>query len=197
MVDHDQDVTSLTQLLDRLDEIAQVEERTSVAAIMELADRRFFGSVLLVAGLTTLAPVIGDIPGVPTTIGVLVFVVAIQMLFGRECFWLPQWVLKRSVTSARLHKALRWMRRPARWVDRVVRPRLTFLASGPATYLIALACLLIAAAMPAMEFVPFSANAAGAGLTIFGLALIARDGLMALLGFAVIAGVAIGAFHLL
>ena len=196
-MEQDQDITSLTQLLDRLDEVAQEGERTSVGAIMELASRRFFGSVLLVAGLTTLAPIIGDIPGVPTTIGVLVFAVAIQMLFGRERFWLPRWVLNRSVSSARLHKALTWMRRPARWVDRVVRPRLTFLASGPATYLIALACLLIAAAMPAMELVPFSANAAGAGLTIFGLALIARDGVMALVGFVFIAGVTLGAYHLL
>ncbi len=196
-MDHDQDLTTLTQVLDRLDQVALAAERTSVGAIMELASRRFFGSLLLVAGLTTLAPVIGDIPGVPTTIGVLVFVVAIQLLAGRERFWLPRWLRNRSVSSARLHKALTWMRRPARWVDRVVRPRWTFLASGPATYLIALACLLIAAAMPAMELVPFSANAAGVGLTIFGLALIARDGMMALLGFAFIGVVALGAYHLL
>ena len=35
--------------------------------------------------------------------------------------------------------------------------------------------------MPVMEVIPFSASGAGAALTAFGLALIARDGLMALL----------------
>jgi hypothetical protein len=44
------------------------------------------------------------------------------------------------------------------------------------TYVIAIACLAIAAAMPPMEVVPFSANGAGAALTAFGLALIAHDG---------------------
>jgi len=34
-----------------------------------------------------------------------------------------------------------------------------------------------------MELVPFSANAAGAALTVFGLSLIARDGVLALIAF--------------
>jgi hypothetical protein len=44
-------------------------------------------------------------------------------------------------------------------------------------------CLLVALAMPPMEFIPFSANGAGLALTLFGLGLVARDGLMLALGF--------------
>jgi hypothetical protein len=40
-----------------------------------------------------------------------------------------------------------------------------------------------------MEFVPFSANGAGMIWTLFGLALITRDGVLALLGFCVTGGV--------
>ena len=47
--------------------------------------------------------------------------------------------------------------------------------------MIAIVCVLLAAAMPPMELVPFSANGAGAALVAFGLALIARDGLLAVL----------------
>ncbi len=47
----------------------------------------------------------------------------------------------------------------------------------------AVSCILIAAAMPAMEFIPFSANLAGAALTAFGLSLIAHDGVLALFAF--------------
>jgi hypothetical protein len=36
-----------------------------------------------------------------------------------------------------------------------------------------------------MELVPFSANVAGAALTAFGLALIANDGVFALVGYAI------------
>jgi hypothetical protein len=49
-----------------------------------------------------------------------------------------------------------------------------------------------------MEFVPFSANIAGAALTAFGLALIAHDGLLALLAFVLTAMiVALGVYHFL
>ena len=41
--------------------------------------------------------------------------------------------------------------------------------------------------MPPMEFVPFSANAAGAVLLAFGLALIARDGVFALVAYVITA----------
>ncbi len=44
-------------------------------------------------------------------------------------------------------------------------------------------CLLIALAMPPMEFIPFSANGAGLALTLLGLGLVARDGIVLLLGF--------------
>jgi hypothetical protein len=44
-------------------------------------------------------------------------------------------------------------------------------------------CIVIAAATPAMEAVPFRANIAGAAVTALGLSLIARVGLQALLAF--------------
>jgi hypothetical protein len=58
---------------------------------------------------------------------------------------------------------------------------------GVSRYLIAAVCAAIAAAMPAMELVPFSATGAGVALTVFGLALISDDGLLALVAFVVTA----------
>lgn len=49
----------------------------------------------------------------------------------------------------------------------------------------AIVCMLVALAMPAMEVVPFSANGAGAALMTFGLGIVARDGLLALLGMVI------------
>ena len=66
----------------------------------------------------------------------------------------------------------------------MLRPRLTFLTSAAATRVVAAFCVLIALGMPPMEMIPFSANLAGAALAAFGLALIARDGLLALIAFA-------------
>ncbi|MFW5969942.1 MAG: exopolysaccharide biosynthesis protein, partial [Halofilum sp. (in: g-proteobacteria)] len=155
----------------------------SLRAIIEELGSRSFGPLLLLAGLVILAPIIGDIPGVPTLMAIIVLLVAGQLLLGRRYLWLPRWLLERSVTHAKVDRALSWMRGPARFVDRLLQPRLSMFVNGPGVYAIALVCVVIAAATPPMEFVPFTANGAGLALTTFGLALIARDGLLALLAF--------------
>ncbi|NKE71660.1 exopolysaccharide biosynthesis protein [Candidatus Manganitrophus noduliformans] len=178
----DRKLTNLEQLLDRIEKAAD-DDRVSLDAILDVVGRSSFGPLLLVAGLVTLAPIIGDIPGVPTIVAVFVLLTAGQLLFRREHIWLPRWLLKRSVARNKLCKALGWLRRPARFVDRLLRPRLTIFTQGAGIYAVAIGCIVIAAAMPVMELVPFSANGAGAALTAFGLSLIARDGLLALLAF--------------
>lgn len=175
--------TSLEQLIDHLDKTTQGVERIALRTVVEAVGSRSFGPLLLVAGLITLAPLIGDIPGVPTLMALVVLLIALQLLLGRRRFWLPQWLLGRSMARDKFAKGMHWMRPPARFIDRLLRPRLVFLTQGVGLYLIAVTCIAIAAAMPPMEVVPFSANGAGAALTAFGLALIARDGLLALLAF--------------
>ncbi|WP_375154439.1 exopolysaccharide biosynthesis protein [Pseudomonas sp. Q2-TVG4-2] len=78
--------------------------------------------------------------------------------------------------------------RYAKWLDRLLKPRLSVFVEGIARYFIAGSCLFIAVVMPPMELVPLSANIAGIALTAFGLALIARDGLFALIAFCFTAG---------
>lgn len=129
-----------------------------------------------------LLPVIGDIPGVPTATGVFVVLIAVQIVAGRKSFWLPDWLLDRSLSSARLKKPVRKLRKPAGFLDNLFKPRLTFLLSEPLVRAIAFTCLLISVIMPVLDFIPLSANAGGAVLLCFGLALIVRDGLMVIVG---------------
>jgi len=181
------EIADLEQLLARIGDAAGENEQVSLRAITEQLGSRSFGPLLLLAGLVTLAPIIGDVPGVPTLMAIIVLLVAGQLLIGRRQLWLPRWLLERSVARAKVEKALSWMRRPARFIDRLLRPRLAMFVHGPGVYAIAIACVVIALATPPMEFVPFTANGAGIALTAYGLALIARDGLVALLalGFTV------------
>ncbi|MFP4561281.1 MAG: exopolysaccharide biosynthesis protein [Thiohalorhabdus sp.] len=187
-----QDPQSLEELLDQIGEAASEQGQVSMDAILESVGRRSFGPILLLAGIITLAPIVGDLPGMPTIMGILVLLTAGQLLFQREYFWLPSWMLNRAVGQDGLRKALDWMRPPARFLDRWTRPRLRMFAQGTGFYAIAAVCVLIAFGMPVMEVVPFSANGAGAALLAFGLSLIARDGLLALVAF-VVTGLTAGA----
>jgi hypothetical protein len=128
----DEKVTNLEQLLDRIDEATRRRDRVTLGTVLELGGHRSFGPLLLLAGVIALAPLIGDIPGMPTIVGIVVFLVAGQLLVGRKQFWLPRWLLERSVAGDKTRKALGWLRRPARFVDRLLRPRLTMLTQGTA-----------------------------------------------------------------
>lgn len=179
---------NLEQLLDRFcrAQTGGGGEVTIESIVHEVGDRSF-GPLLLFAGVIMASPLSG-IPGMPTSMGVVVMLVTAQLLLRRNHFWLPRWLLQRSVRRSNLERAVKLLRVPARAIDRLLRPRLATLVSGRSVYVIGVACLVIALGVPTMEVVPFSATAAGVALSSFGLSLIARDGLLALVAFAVTFG---------
>lgn len=176
--------TTLMDLIESIETLEKGASRVSVDDVVSAVGRRSFGPLLLVAGLITLAPIIGDIPGMPTLMAILVLLVSVQLLAGREAFWLPGFLLKRSFSRQKFNKGLQLMKKPARWVDGLLRVRLPWLTGYIGIRVTALVCLMIALAMPPMEFIPFSANGAGLALVLLGLGLVARDGLVLLLGLA-------------
>ncbi len=117
-----------------------------------------------------------------------VLLVAVQMLIGRKNFWLPSIILNRSVEHHKVQKALAWLSKPARGIDRFLKPRLTFLVNRRGSYGIAALCVAVGLSMPLMELVPFSSSAAGLALLILGLSLVAQDGLLALLAMILFGG---------
>ena len=177
------EATNLTELIQTMEQMERDAPRVSVDDIVNAVGRRSFGPLLLIAGLITLAPIIGDIPGMPTLMAALVLLVSTQLLAGRKTFWLPKWLLNRSVSRKGFDKAIHALKKPAQWIDNLLGVRLKWMTGYAGIRATALACLLVALAMPPMEFIPFSANGAGLALTLFGLGLVARDGLVLSLGF--------------
>ncbi|MGP5711118.1 exopolysaccharide biosynthesis protein [Vreelandella alkaliphila] len=178
-----QDASNLTELINTMERMEREKAKVSVDDVVHAVGRRSFGPLLLLAGLITLAPIIGDIPGMPTLMAALVLLTSVQLLIGRETFWLPKWLVKRSISRNKFDKAIHYMKKPATWVDSLLGVRLAWMTGYIGIRVTAVMCLLIALAMPPMEFIPFSANGAGLALTLFGLGLVARDGIMLSLGF--------------
>jgi hypothetical protein len=187
-MDETRTIEGLEQLLDLIDQTAAEKKNISLESIMKAIGNRSFGPLLLLAGLIVIVPILGDIPGVPTAIALLIILIAGQLIVGRDHFWLPAWLLSRSVQHDQLCRILRWLRPAARFLDRWTRPRWVFITQGGGTYIVALTCMTIALAMPPMELIPFSANGAGIALIAFGLALITDDGLAAVLALTITLG---------
>jgi hypothetical protein len=189
-----QEPHNIQQLLQRIESAAGDGDPVRMHTIVEEVGRRSFGGLLLLAGVIGASPLSG-IPAMPTTIAVIVLVVSVQLLLGRDGFWLPQWVLERSIARSKVDKALSWLRPPARLIDRFLRPRAMPLVHGAGAYVIALVCAFIAVGVPVLELAPFAATVGGAAIALFGLALISRDGTLAVLGYIFAAAVYVFAFR--
>lgn len=190
----------VTAMLDRVDRLAdsQRTDPVGLGETLDAAGHHSFAPVLLVLGLIMVVPGPADIPGVPIALGLLVIITSVQILMRREHVWVPAWMERWTIAPHRLRKMVHWLRRPARWSDRITRPRWTWLVEQAGASIIAVACILIALATPVLEFVPFSANVAGAAIAAFALALVARDGLVGGVATALsIATAAIVAYQLL
>ncbi len=174
------DIDSLAALVQRIRSIDENEDPVTLQSVLEIIGPRSFGPVILLAGLVTMAPLIGDVPGVPTMMAAVVILTAGQVLFGKHEFWLPAWLRRRSISRDKLGRFLGWMDRPAKILDRLFSSRLEPVTKGWGVYLIAVACILVALVMPFLEAIPFSSNIAAIAWVTFGLATIFRDGYVAI-----------------
>lgn len=144
---------------------------------------------LLVPALIVVTP-LSAIPGLSSIIGLSIALIAVQMVFGRDHVWLPDWIMQRRVARQRLDKALSVLDKPAGFVDRLTRQRLSWLVRPPLSWVPQSICMLCGLAMPFLELVPMSSTILGAAVSLFALAIVTADGLIAIFGLAIIAGAA-------
>ncbi len=183
-MDNHRDPADIEELLDRIEAGVSSRSHVSIGEMMDSVGRRTFGPVVLLVGLILVTPLSG-VPGMPTLMGLLTLLTLGQVLVGRKHFWLPGWLAQRQIPRKKLVQGLEMLRPPARRIDRLIRPRLALLVKGFGLYVMALACMIIAVVMPATEIVPFSASIAGFALMTFGLAMISKDGLLALFAWGI------------
>jgi hypothetical protein len=177
-----EDAGDLEELIEQIDLAAQGHDKVSMKLIMEAVGKRSFGPLILTAGLILVTPLSG-IPGLPSILAVFILLVAVQLLFHWDHFWVPKWILRRTIKVDRLRPALRILSRPARWVDKLLRPRMRFLTHNGGSHLAALVCIVIAVLTPPLELLPFSATMNGVILSALGLSLVTHDGLLALAAY--------------
>lgn len=177
-------------VIDQLAETGDRNDQVSLGDLQEAIGQRSFGPFLLVPAIIEASP-IGGIPGLPTVLAIIVVLFAVQMLFGKQHFWLPRVIRNRSLEGDRLKRALEYVKPVARWNDKVIRTRFTWATREPFIHIVAGLCILLACTVPPLEAVPFASTAPFGTIGLFGLALIARDALLVLIGFAL----ALGAFY--
>ena len=168
-------------------EKAREDGDLSVDELLDVFGARSLGPMLMIFGLIAATPPIGAIPGVPTTMGLMTLLFSVQFAIGRPRVWVPKVVADRAIGIAKLEAGQRRAHGVAMKIDALVKPRFSVLTTAPANRVIALAASALALTMPPLELVPFGVAVPGVALICFGIGLVGKDGLFALLGLLIAA----------
>ena len=184
---------SVINIVRRLDEPAPDESgEISLGQVIESFGTRSYGPALLIPSLLGVSPV-SAIPTAPTILALVVVIISVQVLLGRDHFWLPDILAQRSVSRGTLSKARKRLSKPARWLDKAFTNRLEALTHPPAQRIASALVISLALCVPPLELIPLAAAAPFLAIAAFGIAFMLRDGLLLLVALAL----SIGSFGLL
>ncbi|MGB7406964.1 MAG: exopolysaccharide biosynthesis protein [Pontixanthobacter sp.] len=161
-------------MLDKLQDVLD-GEKTTVREVVEHLGDKSFASLMLIFSLIAASPA-SAIPGITAIVAALVFMLVVQIIIGREHLWLPQFILDRRMSSATLRKGTDWLRKPVKFVERFLKPRLRFLLHPPWEYVSLILVLALTVFMPFMEVVPTSGSIAAAIIALYAIGRLTGDG---------------------
>ena len=165
-----------SQVLRRL--AAESGEQLSVNDIVRAFGERAFGALMLTVGLLNLLP---WPPGGTTVVGAPLLFITIQLAVGREQLWLPRWLCGASFSRGNFRSGLARVEPWLQKAERLTKPRFPWAITGLAERLIGLICFLLTCILvlpiPGGNFIPALV------ISTFAIALVQRDGALAVLGW--------------
>ena len=150
----------------------------TVGDVIAVLRDRAFALLIVFLGLPNCLPMP---PPIPLVCGLLLALVAAQILAGRPAPWLPQTLLHRSIRRGDVQRAVSRAMPMLMRLERWSRPRITVLDSRVAMRLMGLLLLALALgllfAAPIVGQIPL-----GIAVCLVGLGLVERDGVVVLVG---------------
>jgi hypothetical protein len=181
----------ITEVFDELDNsVSRESEQKSVrlGVLLSAVGRRSYGPLLLVIGLFSISPAT-IVPGMTTFVAAIILLIALQMALGMPRPWLPKAMLNLKVPRKPFFAFLDKARPKVARIDGVLlKERLAFLTTPPFVNLIALCVAAAALVTFPLSFIPFAPIGPGLAVVLFGLGMIARDGLWLSAGMALTGG---------
>ena len=160
---------------------SQPGERLTVRDIMGVLQDRAFALLIVLLALPNCLPMP---PPIPLVCGLLLALVAVQIVYGRPTPWLPNTLLNRSIASVDVERAVTRALPVFRRLERFSRPRMTFLDTPFAMRLMGLVILVMAFGLlfapPFVGQIPM-----GLAICLVGLGLVERDGIVVLFGLVI------------
>ncbi|MFE4106706.1 exopolysaccharide biosynthesis protein [Almyronema epifaneia] len=158
---------------------AERAPKVTLQDILELAGERTFGFLFVLLSIPSALPL--PAPGYSVPFGIVLFVLAVQLIIGRERPWFPtswnkhQFELKQ--VQSILKAGIPWLQR----IEAISRPRLSYICTSlPGRTVIGCAIALMAISM--MIPIPGTNTLPAMGIFVTGFGLLDDDGAISLGG---------------
>lgn len=153
--------------------------KVTLRDILDLAGERTFGFLFVLLSLPSALPI--PAPGYSVPFGIVMFILAVQLIAGRERPWLPAKWRDRSFDLTQVQKVIKagvpWLRR----IETLSRPRLRPICmSRPGRIVLGSAIALMSVSM--MIPLPLTNTLPAMGIFVTGFGLLDDDGAISLGG---------------
>ena len=158
--------------------LAESRRKTvSVQDVIEAFGDRAFGALMFVFAAPAVLPMP---PGFSAILGAPLLFITAQLMVGRRTVWLPRAVTERTLKRSDFSSLMEKLSPQLTWLERWLRPRLSFLYNPWSDRVTGLVCLMltIIVILP----IPFTHMAPALALAAFGLGIAEKDGLLGLIG---------------
>ena len=170
---------SILVALDRL-AVTAPDEGLTLRQIFDALDERAFGAILFALALPCCIPFLY---GVPQIVSLPMAAIAFQMVLGRQEPWLPEKFAKRVIDKNGLERIASSGRKFFGWAERIAVPRLTFLSGAVAERIVGiLLCFFCGSILVPL---PLTNTTPGFAVALVSFGLMARDGLMMIVGMVI------------
>lgn len=151
----------------------------TLADILNLTEERIFGFLMAILALPSALPL--PAPGYSTPFGIALFVLAVQLVMGRDRPWLPAKILNGSMKLETVQKFVKmgtpWIQK----IENVTKPRLAYICtSPPGRVMLGIAMALMATSM--MIPIPGTNTLPAMGIFVISFGLLEEDGLICIGG---------------
>jgi hypothetical protein len=161
------------------------EERSAqvtLASVLDLAGERVFGFLFVLLALPSALPV--PAPGYSIPFGILLLILAIQLIIGRQRPWFPEKWLNHQIPIEKVQgfikAGLPWLQK----IELISRPRLTPICTSLIGRVI-IGCAIALMAISMMIPIPLTNTLPAIGIFITGFGLLDDDGAISLAGLVI------------
>ena len=153
-------------------------EQIKLSDILSLAGERIFGFLFIILALPSALPI--PAPGYSIPFGIVMFLLAIQLIIGRRRPWFPDKSIKLSRAQGFVKAGIPWLKR----IEALTHPRISFVCTSlPGRIVLGTAIALMSICM--MIPIPGTNTVPAMGIFIVGFGLQEEDGFISLAGLGV------------